>query len=167
MCKLQGPTAGFNRAGVGFYFGDLVLVSVTLQQTKIVIVMKEEIIYVVDSLGVSHPETIQKAGVSLPSLFVEGGMAGMIVITLLLVALFIAAWKAPKWVKEIGIGALVVGIFWSLLGLLQALDTVHSIGYIGMGVLCGGFKVCLIATLYGLIVYFVSLIIRVIQKPRI
>jgi len=36
-----------------------------------------------------------------------------------------------------------------------------------MGVLCGGFKVCLIATLYGLIVYFISLIIRVIQKPRI
>ena len=42
--------------------------------------------------------------------------------------------KAPAWVKEIGIAALVVGIFW---------------------------------TLYGLIVYFVSLILRVIHKPRI
>ena len=167
MCKLQGPTVGFNRAGVGFYFGDLVLVSVTLQQTKIVIVMKEEIIYVVDSLGVSHPETIQKAGVSLPSLFVEGGMAGMIVITLLLVALFIAAWKAPKWVKEIGIGALVVSIFGTLLGLSQICDVIQMVGDVSPAVLCGGLKVAFIPTFYGLIVFFISLVIRVVQKPRI
>ena len=68
--------------------------------------MKEEVIYVVDSLGVSHPETIEKASVSLPHLFVEGGLGYMIVISLFLIALLIAAWKAPRWVKEIGIGRL-------------------------------------------------------------
>jgi hypothetical protein len=129
--------------------------------------MEEEIIYVVDSLGVSQPETFEKARWSLSQLFVEGGLAGMIVITLLLIALFLAAWKAPKWVKEIGLGALVVGIFWTLSGLTQMLGVLQQIGDVSTAVLCGGLKVTLISTFYGLIVYFISLIIRVIQKPRI
>ena len=40
-------------------------------------------------------------------------------------------------------------------------------GDVSTAVLCGGLKVTLIPTFYGLIVYFLSLIIRVIQKPRI
>ncbi len=91
----------------------------------------------------------------------------MIVITLLLIALFVAAWKAPKWVKEIGIGALVVGIFWTLRGLSQMLGVFEMFGEASPTIVCGGLKVTLISTIYGLIVYFVSLIIRVIQKPRI
>ena len=67
--------------------------------------MKEEIYYVVDSLGVSQPEVIEKASEPITNLFVEGGLAGMIAITVLLICLFLAAWKAPKWVKEIGLGA--------------------------------------------------------------
>jgi hypothetical protein len=50
------------------------------------------------------------------TLFISGGPAGMIVITLLFIGLFFAAWKAPAWVKEIGIAALVVGAFWTILG---------------------------------------------------
>ena len=129
--------------------------------------MKEEIYYVVDSLGVSHPETIERASEPVTNLFVEGGLAGMIAITLLLIALFLAAWKAPKWVKEIGIGALVVGLFWSLHGLSQMLGVLQMFGDTPFSVICGGLKVTLISTSYGLIVYFISLIIRVIQKPRI
>lgn len=129
--------------------------------------MKEEIIYVTDSLGVSYPETLEKAGWSLSQTFVDGGMAGMIAITLLLIALFLAAWKAPRWVKEIGIGALVVGIFWMLSGLSQALGVLQMVGDISPALVCGGLKVTLIPVLYGLVVYFLSLLIRVIQKPRI
>ena len=129
--------------------------------------MKEEIYYVVDSLGVSHPETVERASEPITHLFVEGGLAGMIAITVLLIALFLAAWKAPKWVKEIGIAALVVGIFWSICGLTQMLQVLQMIGDVSPAVVCGGLKVTLISTLYGLIVYFISLIIRVIQKPRI
>jgi len=129
--------------------------------------MKEEIIYVVDSLGVSHQETIERAGDPVTNLFLEGGLAGMIAITLLLVGLLLAAWKAPKWVKEIGIGALVVGIFWTLRGLSQMLGVLQMFGDVSPAIVCGGLKVTLIATSYGLIVYFISLIIRVIQKPRI
>ena len=129
--------------------------------------MKEEIYYVVDSLGVSHQETIERASVSIPQLFVEGGLVWMIGISLFLIALFIAAWKAPRWVKEIGIGALVFAIFGTLLGLAQVFDAIQMFGDISPAVICGGLKVTLIPTFYGFIVYFVSLIIRVIQKPRI
>lgn len=129
--------------------------------------MKEEIYYVVDSLGVSHQEVVERASVSLPQLFVEGGLGWMIGISLFLIALFIAAWKAPRWVKEIGIGALVYAIFGTLMGLLQIFDAFQRFPDFGFGVICGGLKVALIPILYGLIVYFISLVIRVIQKPRI
>ena len=105
---------------------------------------------------------------NLFTLFVSGGPIGMIVITLLFIALFFAAWKAPAWVKEIGLGALTVGVFWTLLGFLQAADFIQSYAEdIAPNVLAGGIKVGLIPVLYGLIVYFVSLILRMIHKPRI
>lgn len=129
--------------------------------------MKEEVFYVVDSLGVSHPETIERASVSLPQLFVEGGLGYMIIISLFLIALLLAAWKAPRWVKEIGIGALVVSVFATLRGLSQIFDVVQTFGEVSFPVLAGGLKVTLITTFYGLIVYFISLVIRVIHKPRI
>ena len=108
-----------------------------------------------------------KEVIIISRLFVEGGMGFMIVITLLLIATLLAAWKAPRWVKEIGIGALVAGIFATLLGLLQMFDAIQKIGDISPAVICGGLKVTMIPVLYGLIVYFISLILRIIQKPRI
>ena len=104
---------------------------------------------------------------NLFTLFVEGGPVGMIIITLLFIALFFAAWKAPAWVKEIGIAALVVGIFWTILGQLQIVDFLSRNDDVATNIIAGGIKVSLIPVLYGLIVYFVSLIIRVVQKPRI
>ena len=130
--------------------------------------MKEEIYYVVDSLGVSHQEVIERPAMSIARLYVEGGPGFMTIITIFLILLLLAAWKAPKWVKEIGIAALVAGVFASLLGLVQIFDVVQQFGdEVSFPILCGGLKVALIAVLYGLIVYFLSLIIRVIQKPRI
>ena len=122
---------------------------------------------VCDSLGVEHIETYDAPSFSIPDYFVMGGLGGMIVITVLLICLLLAAWKAPRWVKEIGIAALVVSVFWTLLGLAQAFDTIQTVGDVSQAVLAGGLKVCLISVLYGLIVYFISLILRIIQKPRI
>ena len=101
------------------------------------------------------------------TLFISGGPVGMITITLLFIGLFFAAWKAPRWVKEIGIAALVVGIFWTVLGLLQMADFLQDNIDTSPSIIWAGIKVDLISVLYGLIVYFVSLILRVIQKPRI
>ncbi len=129
--------------------------------------MKEDIYMVVDTLGVSHPETFEVPDWTVSRFFVEGGIWGMSLITVFLIALFLAAWKAPRWVREIGIAALVVSIFWTLMGLFQILGTIEVIGNISFPVISGGLRVTLISTFYGLIVYFISLVIRIIQTPRI
>ena len=91
----------------------------------------------------------------------------MAVLTIVLVCMFFAAWKAPRWVKEIGAFAIVFGIFSTLLGITQMLGVVQEVGDIDTGVLCGGMKVTLIPTIYGIIIYMISLIVRIIEKPRI
>lgn len=129
--------------------------------------MKQETYYVVDSLGVAHPETIDVQPWTLSRFFVEGGMTGMILISLMLIALFLAAWKAPRWVREIGIAALVLSVFLTLMGLFQIFGVTEMFGDISFAVISGGLKVAMIPLFYGLIVYFISLIIRVVQTPRI
>ena len=132
-------------------------------------IIHEEVLAPLDSLPVADLGTLVEYNphFSLTTKFIEGGLGGMIFITLLLIALLVAAWKAPRWVKEIGIGALVFGFFWMLCGLSQVFDMLQMFGDQGVRVLAGGLKVTLIPLFYGLIVYFISLIIRVIHKPRI
>ena len=130
--------------------------------------MNEETYYVADSLGVFHPETIDVPEWTISRFFVEGGMPAMIILSLFLIVLLLAAWKAPRWVKEIGIGALVVSVFWTMCGLFQIFGVVELFGdSIRPAVVCGGLRVAMISTFYGLIIYFVSLILRIIQKPRV
>ena len=101
------------------------------------------------------------------TIFVSGGPLIMAIITLFFIGLFFAAWKAPAWVKEIGLAALVVGIFGTLLGYFQIADFLSGHDDLATNILAGGIKVATIPILYGLIVYFVSLILRVLHKPRI
>ena len=77
---------------------------------------------------------------SIPQLYVEGGALGMSMITVCLVGMLFAAWKAPNWVKEIGIAALLIGIYWQWLGLYQACEQIQEAGGIGLCVLVGGLK---------------------------
>ena len=134
-------------------------------------IIHEEILTPVnlDSLAKANPGILveYEHHFSLVDSFVNAGLGGMIIITLLLIALLVAAWKAPRWVKEIGIGALVFGIFWALLGMYQASDMFQITGDVSPVILCGALKCVLISLIYGLIVYFISLIIRIIHKPRI
>ena len=134
-------------------------------------IIREEILTPVnlDSLARANPGTLvdYERHISLVDSFVNGGLGGMIIITLLLIALFVAAWKAPRWVKEIGIGALVFSLIWMALGMSQASDDIQMTGDASPVILFGALKLCLIPLIYGLIVYFISLIIRIIHKPRI
>ena len=100
-------------------------------------------------------------------LFVEGGYVFMSIITLMLVALFFAAWKAPAWIKEIGLFALAFGFLGTLLGFRAAAEFLQSQEEISQNVVWGGVKVGLIPVIYGIIVYLVSLVLRIIKKPRI
>ena len=101
------------------------------------------------------------------TLFIEGGAIGMATLTIILLGLLLAAWKAPAWVKELGIIALVLGLFSCLVGFYMAGVNVERVGSIAQGVIWGGIKCCMISLFYGLFIYLVSLIIRIIQKPRI
>lgn len=102
----------------------------------------------------------------------------MSILTVLLVAIFFAAWKAPRWVKEIGLFALLFGFLGTVLGLYQVLIAMRDIAstkgaassigsLVPPGVLCGGLKVTLNTLIYGIGIYLVSLVVRVIQKPRL
>ena len=129
--------------------------------------MVADSLYVADSLGMVEAIPVERAPFSIVTFFIEGGLGGMIIITVLLIALLAAAWKAPNWVKEIGLAALVAGVFWTVCGLSQAAGVIQTVGDISPAVVWGGVKVMTIPLLYGLVIYFLSLIIRIIQKPRI
>ena len=103
----------------------------------------------------------------------------MTILTILLVALFFAAWKAPRWIKEIGIFALVFGFLTLMIGLRQMFVALQEVSdalggsvtglfdLISPNVFFGGLKIALIPVFYGVIIYMVSLVLRVIKKPRL
>jgi len=99
-------------------------------------------------------------------LFYMGGPLFMSILTLELIGLFLAMWKAPAWVKEIGLLALITGIIGQLIGLYSAFVAVEQVGDVSIGILMGGLKVSSITTIYGALIYFISLVIRIYQKPK-
>lgn len=100
-----------------------------------------------------------------PTLFNPVFLAGVL---MLLVALLFAAWKAPAWVKEIGIAALVVSLISAAFSWYNAASALEMTGgEISPTLLWGGIKCQLVLLIYGLLVYLVSLIIRVLRKPRL
>ncbi|MCM1302374.1 MAG: hypothetical protein NC250_04720 [Alistipes senegalensis] len=106
-------------------------------------------------------------GRSLPQLYMEGGSYWMTAITLLLIGVCFAAWKAPRWVKELGLLAILTGFLSLMVGVYGVFDFVNSYdGDVPFWILCGGFRVALIAPLYGTIVYMISLVLRIALKPR-
>ena len=104
----------------------------------------------------------------LSELFIEGGMYFMSILTLLFALLFLAAWKAPAWVRDIGIIALAFGILSHLIGIYMALDDIIRFeGDLSATVIFAGYRVSLITVLYGFIIFIVSRIIHICQTPRI
>ena len=105
--------------------------------------------------------------VPLTDYFVNGGPILMSIITILLIAVLFAAWKAPAWVKELGILAFAASLFMTCMSLYQFFETIMLYGEASFRVYCQGLTIALLPFLYGLLVYIVSIIIRVAQKPRI
>jgi hypothetical protein len=113
-------------------------------------------------------ETAVDTSVSIPQLFMQGGPVGMSILTALLVALLFAAWKAPAWVKEIGAAGLAFSLFMIAISWYKAATAVEICkGAISPALLWGGLKCCMVTLIYGLIIYLLSLIIRIVRKPRI
>ena len=108
-----------------------------------------------------------KPDVSLVDYFVDGNPIIMSIITLFLVAILFAAWKAPAWVKELGTLSLTVSVFITAVVFFQLFDLIYVYGECSFRVMCSGIKIAMLPLLYGLLVYAISLIIRILQKPRL
>ena len=151
-------SGGFDGSWRGFDKQEYQQISVNLQQKQIDVVMNML--------------------TTLPGLFVQGGLFIMSLITVLFIGLLLAAWKAPAWVKEIGIITLVTGLLSPLIPLYQFLSTLQEVAAVKGDTVSGifdlispgvlfGVKALLIPVIYGMIVYVVSLVIRVIRTPRL
>ena len=97
-------------------------------------------------------------------LFLQGGTWIMSILTVELICLLFAAWKAPAWVREIGLLVLVI---WQLKGMFNAAEVVQQVGDVPLTLVAGGLKVSFISLIYALLIYAASLVIRMLQKPRI
>jgi len=62
-------------------------------------------------------------------------------------------------VKEIGIFALITGIFGQFIGLYQAFISIELAGTVSPAILAGGLKVSSITTLYGLVILIIGWLI--------
>ena len=91
----------------------------------------------------------------------------MAVLTILFVLVLFAAWKAPAWVKEIGQAALIWGFIWEFAGIYQMMDVSQEMNDVPMSVIYGGAKVTFVPVMYGMLIYLVSLVIILAQKPRL
>lgn len=87
------------------------------------------------------------------------------ILTILLVLIFLSAWKAPRWVRPIGSIALGSCVLFLLLNTIIALSDIWKAGDISISVLGGGLKLMTFTLIYGFIIYFISHIISFIQKP--
>lgn len=99
--------------------------------------------------------------------FLQGGAFGMGVLTLLLIGLCLAAWKAPAWVTNIGRIACAFGVLYALVGMLGVFDGVVAAKGIPFWLLCSGLKVAIIPVIYGIAIYILSQIFSIASKPRI
>ena len=77
------------------------------------------IIQAVDTLA--HAVAEEAVQVDIPArhsimhFFINGGAGYMSILTLFLIGIFIAAWKAPAWVRDIGFGAFIASVVAALI----------------------------------------------------
>lgn len=63
------------------------------------------------------------------------------------------------YIKSVGLFALVMGILGQLIGLYSAFQAIETAGDISPALVAGGFRVSMITTLYGFVIYACSLLI--------
>lgn len=93
---------------------------------------------------------------------------GIGIVTLILIALFFVAWKAPAWVKEVGLIGLAAGWLWTVFEFMSMANAiVECAPDVDMYIVWAAVPSALIPVAYGTIVYIISLIIRLCRKPKI
>ncbi len=103
----------------------------------------------------------------------QGGPLFMNMLTLLLILIVIffivrLMTSDEKWysvIKNLGIVALALGILGQFVGLFSAMRQIEAAGGINPGILAGGFKVSMITTMYGLVIFIISKLLLIL-KPK-
>ena len=108
------------------------------------------------------------------NLFNMGGVLFMSILTIEFLVMAIFAGKAfmsqdnrdkaSDMVKSVGLLALVTGVLGQLIGLFDAFQVIEKIGEVSPALLAGGLKVSMITTLYGLIIYLISILASMLLK---
>lgn len=117
---------------------------------------------------------------AITDFFMMGNPWFMSALTLLLALVFLAAWKAPAWVRNIGLIALACGFLFGMMGLYQmytvlqgSLEAFNEAGDVSPAnlmppaVIYGGYKCVIVPIIYGTIIFIISQITYLCQKPRI
>ncbi len=100
-------------------------------------------------------------------LFYQGGALFMSILTILLIGVIVSYWKCTSWTKEIGLLALSIGVLGQIIGLYSAFKGIEQMGQVSQQMMVGGLKVSSITTIYGLLIYILSILLRLINKPRL
>ncbi|WP_027137780.1 MotA/TolQ/ExbB proton channel family protein [Gaetbulibacter saemankumensis] len=101
------------------------------------------------------------------NLFYEGGTLFMTILTFLLLAVIICFVKYPNWTKDMGIMTLSFGILGQIIGLYSAFKGIEQMGQVSQAMMAGGLKVSSITTIYGLLIYILSIILSLINKYKL
>ena len=86
------------------------------------------------------------------------------ILTVLLLGVIWSAWKGGA-LKELGLLALAIGSLGQLIGLYHAFSVMEGFEA-SQGLIAGGLKVSLTPTLYGLLIYILSLVLRAVRTWR-
>ncbi len=103
----------------------------------------------------------------------QGGGLFMNMLTLLLILIIVfflirLMTSDEKWydvINSLGIMALALGVLGQLVGLFTAMQQLEAVGGISPAILAAGFKVSMITTIYGLIIFIISKLFLIL-KPR-
>jgi hypothetical protein len=99
-------------------------------------------------------------------LFYQGGPLFMTILTLVLLGVLVSFWKFPNWIKELGILALSIGVLGQIIGLYSAFKGIEQMGEVSQAMMAGGLKVSSITTIYGLLIFIISVLLRILKKAR-
>lgn len=110
---------------------------------------------------------------TISMLFTLGDPKWIIPIALCLVGVLVAAWKAPRWVREIGLAALVFGLLsfairWHL-GIASLEGELIMLGgneKISPNILVDAIRQSMIAPIFGICVFIASQIIALVQSSK-
>lgn len=92
-----------------------------------------------------------------------GGPLFMGILTVFFLLMIVAAVR-NSGEKELGLLALAVGFLGQLIGLFGAFEGIEQMGGVSQAMLAGGLKVSSITSIYGLLIYIVSLLIQIVKK---